>query len=182
MTYDLRRKTSVKARFAPRGPQTAGACSRIMQRQADCVHHSIAEEIAHALTHGVGFAGSVVGCGALLLAAWSGDARHLIGAAVYGTTLVMLYAASTLYHALPIGRAKAVFRRMDHAAIFLLIAGSYTPFTLVTLGEEWGYGLLATVWALAVVGVVLATALPRRTQRFSVVLCLAMGWLVALAA
>jgi hemolysin III len=144
--------------------------------------HSLAEEIAHAATHGAGFAASVVGCVALVLAAWSGDARHLIGAAVFGATLVLLYAASTVYHALPIGRAKAVFRRMDHAAIFLLIAGSYTPFTLVTLRGEWGYGLLATVWALAVVGVVLATALPRRTRRFSVALCLGMGWLAALAA
>jgi hemolysin III len=86
------------------------------------------------------------------------------------------------YHALPVGRAKAVFQRMDHAAIFLLIAGTYTPFTLVALRGGLGFGLLATVWGLAAVGVVLATALPRRTRRFSVVLCLGMGWLAALAA
>ncbi len=144
--------------------------------------HSLAEEIAHAATHGLGLILSLAGCAALIFFTWGADPRHVIGAAVFGATLVLLYAASTLYHALPAGRAKDVFQRMDHAAIFLLIAGSYTPFTLVSLRGDWGIGLLATVWALAVVGVVLATALPRRTRRFSVVLCLAMGWLAALAA
>jgi hemolysin III len=144
--------------------------------------HSFAEEIAHAATHGLGLILSLAGCAAMSVVAWGGDGRQVIGAAVFGATLVLLYAASTLYHAFPVGPAKEVFRRMDHAAIFLLIAGSYTPFTLVTLRGDWGFGLLATVWALAVLGIVLATALPRRTRRFSVVLCLGMGWLAAIAA
>ncbi len=153
-----------------------------MHRPRTPAGHTLAEEIAHAATHGVGLAASVVGCAALVLAAWSGDATHLVAAAVFGATLVVLYAASTLYHALPIGRAKELFRRLDHAAIFLLIAGSYTPFTLITLRRDGGFALLAAVWALAVVGVVLAIALPRHTRRFSVVLCLGMGWLAALVA
>jgi hemolysin III len=145
--------------------------------------YSLGEELAHATTHGVGLLSSLVG-GAVLVSTSlaSGDAWRLTASAVFGATLVLLYAASTLYHAFPVGRAKEVFRRMDHAAIFLLIAGTYTPFTLVTLRGEWGWSLLAIVWGLAALGIVLATALPHRTRRFSVVLCLAMGWLAALAA
>ena len=153
-----------------------------MDRDRTPAGHALVEEIAHAATHGVGFALSLVGSAALMLAAREGDAVERVAAAVFGATLILLYAASTLYHALPVGRAKEVFRRLDHAAIFVLIAGSYTPFALVTLRGGFGVGLLATVWALAAVGVVLATALPHRTRRHMVLLCLGMGWLAALAA
>lgn len=153
-----------------------------MPPRPSALGYSLAEEIAHAATHGLGLCISMGGAAALLAVAWRGDAWHTVAAAVFAATLVLLYAASTLYHALPAGRAKEVFRRMDHAAIFLLIAGTYTPFALITLRGGWGFGLLATVWTLAVVGIVLATALPRRTRGISVVLCLGMGWLAAIAA
>jgi hemolysin III len=104
-----------------------------------------------------------------------------VGCAVFGTTLVLLYAASTLYHGVQSPRAKRVLRRVDHAAIFLLIAGSYTPFTLVNLRGSWGWTLLALVWGLAILGVALHVAIPRGARRLSVPLSLAMGWLIVIA-
>jgi predicted membrane channel-forming protein YqfA (hemolysin III family) len=96
--------------------------------------YTVAEEFAHAVTHGAGLLLSVVGLIVLVvLATVRGDVWHVVSVAIYGSTLVLLYAASTFYHALPTHRAKAVFRVFDHAAIFLLIAGTYTPFTLVNL-------------------------------------------------
>jgi hemolysin III len=145
-------------------------------------HYPLSEEIAHAITHGVGLALSLAGLAALVVAAsLRGDAWHLAGASVFGVALVLLYAASTLYHSLPRGRAKEVFRRLDHAAIFLLIAGTWTPFALGPLRGTWGWSLLALVWGLAALGIVLVTAIPRRARRVSLVLQLAMGWLAVLA-
>jgi hemolysin III len=145
-------------------------------------HYPLSEEIAHAITHGVGLALSLAGLAALVVAASPrGDAWQLAGASVFGVALVLLYAASTLYHSLPRGRGKEVFRRLDHAAIFLLIAGTWTPFALGPLRGTWGWSLLALVWGLAALGIVLVTAIPRRGRRVSLVLQLAMGWLAALA-
>jgi hemolysin III len=143
--------------------------------------YSLSEEIAHAISHGVGLVLSLAGLVALVVAASvRGDASAVAACAVFGVTLVALYAASTLYHSLPRGRAKEVFRRMDHAAIFLLIAGTYTPFALVSLGGTRGLVLLATVWGLAVLGIVLVTAVPHRVGHLSLVLQLVMGWLAVL--
>ncbi len=136
--------------------------------------YTFAEEVAHAATHGVGFVALVVA------ASLRGDTWHVVGCAVFGATLVLLYAASALYHATRDPRAKHLLRKFDHAAIFLLIAGTYTPFTLVSLRGGWGWTLLAIVWGLAALGIVLEIA--GHTRRVSVALHLAMGWLVLIVA
>jgi hemolysin III len=142
-----------------------------------------AEEVAHTLTHGVGLLLSLVVFVALVVAASEhGDGLHVVGCAVFGATLVLLYAASTLYHATPAPGAKRLFQKFDHAAIFLLIAGTYTPFTLVPLRGSWGWTLLALVWGAAIVGISLQIAIPRAARRASVPLYLGMGWLVVIAA
>lgn len=153
-----------------------------MTDHAGAPAYTLGEEIAHATSHGLGLLLSVAGLVTLVVAAsLRGDAWHVWGASIFGATLVLLYATSTLYHALPQPRAKRIFQRLDHAAIALLIAGTYTPFTLVNLRGFWGWMLLALIWGLAILGVVLATAAPRRTRRLSVALYLAMGWLVVIA-
>jgi hemolysin III len=144
---------------------------------------TIAEEVAHSLTHG---AGLLLGVAALVLmvvfAAQRGTAIHVVACSLYGATLVLLYSASTFYHALPRGRAKRVFGILDHAAIFLLIAGTYTPFTLVTLRGGWGWSLFGVIWALAICGVVLESVSRGRARRLQLVLYLVMGWSVVAAA
>ncbi len=144
--------------------------------------YSLGEEVAHAVTHGLGLLLSLAGL-AILVAASSlrGNIWHLVGCSIFGTTLVLLYAASTLYHAISGSRAKRVFQRFDHAAIFLLIAGTYTPFILISLRGGWGWTLLALVWTLAILGIVLQVTVPSWARRFSVLLYLAMGWLGVVA-
>ncbi len=156
--------------------------------------HTLGEEIAHAVTHGVGALLSLAGLVVLVVAAAAlGSAVHVVGCAVFGATLLLLYLASTIYHAMParLARAKRVLQRCDHGAIYLLIAGTYTPFTLFTLPEPWGMRLFLLVWALAVVGLYVTvrsllspdtTSSMRRYERLSLVLYLAMGWAVLLAA
>jgi len=144
--------------------------------------YTVAEEIANAATHGAGLALSVVALVVLVvIASGRGDAWHIVSVAIYGSTLVLLYAASTFYHAIPARRAKAVFQVLDHAAIFLLIAGTYTPFTLVNLRGGWGWALFGTVWGLAVLGVVLESVAKLRVRILSHILYIGLGWLVAIA-
>jgi hemolysin III len=144
--------------------------------------YPLGEEIAHAVTHGLGLLLSIAGLAVLVaMASTRGDAWHVVGCAVFGATLVLLYAASTLYHGVQHRRAKQVLRRLDWAAIFLLIAGSYTPFTLVSLRGGWGWTLLALVWSLAILGVVLQVTIPARVRRVSLAIYLAMGWLALIA-
>jgi hemolysin III len=144
---------------------------------------SVGEEIANSVTHGAGFFVSVAALVLLVVsAAATGDAWRVTAASVYGATLVLLYAASTLYHALPGIRVKAVFQRLDHAAIYLLIAGTYTPFVLVTLRGGWGWALFGVVWGLAVLGVVLKSVFGIRLAALSTVVYVIMGWLVVIAA
>ncbi len=144
--------------------------------------YSVGEEIANSITHGVGWLLSVAGFGILMtFAALSGGALRVASCAIFGTTMVLLYAASTLYHALPYERAKRVFRVLDHSAIFLLIAGTYTPLSLVALGGGWGWTLFGSVWLLAAVGVLLNTLAHGRWRWLSISLYLAMGWLVVVA-
>ena len=143
--------------------------------------YSVGEEVAHALTHGLGLVASVGGLFTLVAAAWlRGDTWHIVGCSIFGATLVLLYAASTLYHGSRNPRVKRFFRQLDHAAIFLLIAGTYTPFTLVSLRGGWGWTLLAIVWGLAALGIILEIA--GHTRRISVALHLAMGWLILIVA
>ena len=140
------------------------------------------EELANALTHGVGTALAVAGLAVLVtLAALHGDAWRVVSFALYGATLVLLYLSSTLYHAFPWPNVKAVFHRLDHAAIFLLIAGTYTPFTLVTLRGPWGWSLFGVEWGLAVIGIVVKTVLFGRYRRVGVVVYVLMGWGAAVA-
>ena len=133
------------------------------------------------ITHLVGAALALAGLALLVtLAARQGDAWKIVSFSVYGATLFMLYGFSTLYHSLR-GRAKAIFRRFDHLAIYLLIAGTYTPFALVTLRGGWGWSLFGVIWGLAVVGMALEY-LPRRGARIlPVVIYLGMGWLALVA-
>ena len=144
--------------------------------------YSLAEEIANAATHGTGLALSIAGLVVLVvIASIRGDAWHIVSVTVYGSTLVLLYSASTFYHAIPAPRAKAVFRTLDHAAIFLLIAGTYTPFTLVNLRGSWGWTLFGVVWGLGILGVVVEALAKQRARILSHVLYVGLGWLVAIA-
>jgi hemolysin III len=143
---------------------------------------TLGEEIANSITHGAGF---LLGVAALVLvvvfAALRGTALHVVSGAIYGGTLILLYAASTLYHAFPPGRTKRVFRVFDHSAIYLLIAGTYTPFSLVTLGGGWGWSIFGVIWGLAGAGIVLEAVSRGRWRILQVILYLAMGWMCVAA-
>jgi hemolysin III len=140
------------------------------------------EEIANAATHGLGFAASLASAPVLLLAALEqGDALLVAGCSVFAATLLALYAASTMYHALPPSPAKRRLQVLDHAAIYLLIAGTYTPFTLGVLRGAWGWILLGTIWSLAAVGILFKALLGMRFPRASTLFYLAMGWLAVVA-
>jgi hemolysin III len=149
-------------------------------------HHrawSFGEELAHSITHGVGWALSVVGLVVLVvLTARTGDPWRIVTCAVYASTLVLLYGTSTLYHALSTTRARHVFQVLDHSAIFLLIAGTYTPFALVTLRGPWGWTIFAIIWALALAGVALKAVFGPKWPILSTALYIAMGWTVVIAA
>jgi len=148
--------------------------SRSFQRSA---------ELANALTHGVGFVAGAVALSALVvLAARGGDPGRIVGAAVFGTTLVLLYLASTLYHAVPHPRTRSRLKVLDHSAIFLLIAGTYTPFTIGVLRGPWGWSLFGVVWGLAVVGVALKVFFTGRFRLASTLVYLGMGWMGVVAA
>ena len=147
--------------------------------------YSLGEEIAHSVTHGVGIVLSIAGLAILVaFAALRGDAWHIVSCSIFGTTLVLNYTASTVYHAIPgtFARAKRVLRVIDHSAIYLLIAGTYTPFCLVNLRGPWGWTLLGVVWGLAVLGIVFKATLLGRLRVLSVVFYVALGWLVLIAA
>jgi hemolysin III len=134
------------------------------------------EEFVSSLIQGFGILLSLVGLVVLATRVGSGgDARHMASIAIYGTTLVLLYTASTLHHGVTVERFKPLLRQFDHAAIFLLIAGSYTPFTLITLAGSWGWTLFAIVWTIALLGIGLVIS---RFEKHGVVvsLYLAMGW------
>jgi hemolysin III len=143
--------------------------------------YSAAEEIAHSVTHGLGIILSIAGLAALIAVAVRSGPRSVVASGIFGTTLILLYVASTLYHSIPIPRAKRVLRVLDHAAIYLLIAGTYTPFTMVSLRGAWGWSLFAGVWVLAVAGIVLEVKPVRRLRWLPIVLYLCMGWLIVIA-
>ncbi|CAA9491978.1 MAG: FIG01964566: Predicted membrane protein, hemolysin III homolog [uncultured Rubrobacteraceae bacterium] len=142
----------------------------------------VREEIANSVTHGIGLVASIVGFVVLVsLAAERGETWHVVSAAVYGTTLVSLYAASTLYHALKGTGARDVLRLLDHCAIYLLIAGTYTPITLVSLRGNWGWALFGAVWALAVAGILFKAFATGRFGYLSTVAYVLMGWICIIA-
>ncbi|MBN1192887.1 MAG: hemolysin III family protein [Coriobacteriia bacterium] len=144
--------------------------------------YSLGEEIANAITHGVGALLSVVALTLLVVvAALWGDAWHLASAIVYGLTMFLLYMASTLYHAITHPTARRVFKIIDHAGIYLLIAGTYTPFTLVTIREDGGWWLFAVVWSLAAAGIAFEAFWVDRPKWVSAIVYLGMGWLAVFA-
>jgi hemolysin III len=144
--------------------------------------YSAGEEIFHAVTHGVGIVLSIAGLAVLVaFASLRGGASLIVSCSVFGTCLVLLYTASTLYHAIPHRRAKRVLRVLDHSGIYLLIAGTYTPFTLGILRGPWGWTLFAIVWTVAIAGVVLKAIDGFRYPRLSTVLYIVLGWVVIVA-
>ena len=143
---------------------------------------SLGEEIANSVSHGVGLIAAIAATPWLLShAAQRGGGSFLIGTSVFAATILLLYLASTLYHALPRGKAKRVLQVIDHGAIFLLIAGTYTPFTLGVLRGTWGWTLFTSVWALAVIGVTLKVLRGVRYPTLSLLMYLGMGWLGVVA-
>jgi len=144
--------------------------------------YTVGEEIANSLTHGLGAVLGIAGLVVLVtLAALHGDVWDVVSCSVYGGTMVVLYTASTLYHGITAPRAKRVLQVADHSAIFLLIAGTYTPFTLVSLRGPWGWSIFGAVWGLAAAGIILEIAFPRRWPALALTLYIAMGWVVVVA-
>lgn len=140
------------------------------------------EELANSLTHGAGFIASVIALITLIIIAnGQTDFTKLIVGTVYGSSLVLLYLASTLYHSFHEPTLKHKLKIFDHAAIYVLIAGSYTPFTLYVIKGTWGIIMLASIWILAIAGVVFKLFFVQRFKIFSTILYLAMGWLALLA-
>jgi len=136
----------------------------------------------NSVTHLVGSVLSVAGVATLVtMAAMERDPYKIVSFAVYGAMLLVLYTISTLYHSVRSPRAKAVLQKCDHSAIYLLIAGSYTPFTLVTLRGPWGWSLFGVSWGLAALGIVQELTLGRRTRSVSMVIYVMMGWLALVA-
>ncbi len=144
--------------------------------------HHLADELANAVTHGLGLLLSLAGIPFLVVSANArGDLLNVVGASVFGATLVVLYAASTVYHTVRTARAKRILRVVDHVAIYLLIAGTYTPFALGVLRGVWGWTLFGVVWGLAALGVVFKLTLGMRFPRTSTAFYLVMGWVVIIA-
>ena len=140
--------------------------------------YSVGEEIANATTHGVGALLGVAALVILIVRAWPHGGLALLAAIVYGTSIILEFSASTLYHALTNLKAKKIFKILDHASIYLLIAGTYTPFCLVTLRDAGGPTLAAIVWAIALIGIAAEGFWVFRPRWVSALLYLAMGWLV----
>jgi hemolysin III len=142
---------------------------------------SIGEEIASSASHGIGFLGAVTAAPFLIANAARRGAADVVGVSVFVATLILLYLASALYHGLPRSAAKRLFRVFDHSAIFLLIAGTYTPFALGALRGAWGWTILGLVWGLAIAGVALKSVGLLRHPVLSTALYVAMGWLAVIA-
>lgn len=139
--------------------------------------YSPLEERSHSLSHGLGALASVLALVLMLQKAGS-DGWQIAASLVFGLSLILLYSCSTLYHAWPAGAGKLLLRKLDHSAIFVLIAGTYTPFTLLSLREQGGWWLFAVIWGIALGGIVLKLLTGARFQKLSLALYLCMGWLV----
>jgi len=144
--------------------------------------YALAEEVASSVIHAVGLILSIAGLAVLVaFATLHGGTRAIAASSVFGATLIMLYATSTLYHSVPGDAAKRVLRTLDHIAIFLLIAGTYTPFTLLALPGAWGWSLFGTIWTLAILGSAAELGMLKRYRKAAVIMYVAMGWLVVVA-
>ena len=142
---------------------------------------SSGEEIANSVSHGIGLLAALVATPFLVLAAAPHGTMNIVGVSIFAATAAGLYLTSTVYHGLPHGRAKRVLRGLDHGAIYLLIAGTYTPFTLGVLRGGWGWTLLGVIWSLALAGLIFKTLVSFRYPRLSTATYLAMSWLVIFA-
>ena len=146
-------------------------------------NYAFGEEVANSITHGVGILLAIVGLAVMIyFASLYGNHWHLVSCSVFGATLIFAYTTSTLYHSIPLKGPKRVLRILDHAAIFLLIAGTYTPFTLVSLHGPWGWSLFGVIWGLAILGVICKACMPKSLTNISTLLYIAMGWVVVIAA
>lgn len=145
-------------------------------------HYSPIEEHLHAISHGIGAILSVVALILMLqLSIQANDNWRLFGSIIYGSSLILLYSSSTLYHSIQHTEIKHRLRQLDHAAIFILIAGTYTPFTLVNLRDDWGLPLFGLIWLVAITGVIIELATALKYKKLSLGLYLGMGWLVIIA-
>jgi len=154
----------------------------MMSSKTIAPQYSIGEEIANSVTHGVGLILAIAGLAVLTaFASRLGNAWHVVSCTIFATTLILQYTFSTLYHSIQLPRAKSVMRVLDHSAIFLLIAGTYTPFMLVNLRGTWGWTLFGIVWSLALLGVLFQVSLLRRWQGISLALYIGMGWVIVIA-
>ncbi len=147
-----------------------------------CTDQTTGEEIANSITHGIGVVLSIAGL--VLLVVFSslyGDAWRVVTFSIYGATLIILYLASTLYHGFTNPRVKHFFRLMDHASIYLLIAGSYTPITLTVMRGPWGWTLFGLIWGMAIAGIITKFFIINKLKILSVFFYIAMGWLVVIA-
>ncbi|RUO18888.1 PAQR family membrane homeostasis protein TrhA [Aliidiomarina haloalkalitolerans] len=144
--------------------------------------YSLGEEIAHSVSHGLGVIAGIVGLVFLIYLSFEyGDIWHVVSVSIYGASIILLYSASTLYHAVTNLRLKRFFQLMDHAAIFLLIAGTYTPFLLVNLRGPWGWTLFIIIWSIALGGVLLEVLKKERVKWLSLSLYLGLGWMALVA-
>jgi len=154
----------------------------LMNQDQDVIFEHPWAERLNSITHGIGWALAIAALVVMVVfSAIHGSARHVVGTAVFGSTMVLLYAMSTLYHAFKGPRVKKVFRILDHAAIYLLIAGTYTPFCLTVLRGGWGWSLFGITWGLAVLGIVFKSVFGPRFEILSVSIYLTMGWLALVA-
>jgi hemolysin III len=153
-----------------------------MAEWAETTNYSAGEELANSITHGIGVLLSIAGLAVLVnFSTTRGDAWHIVSCSIYGATLILLYTASTLYHSVPVPRIKGLLRTFDHSAIYLLIAGTYTPFMLVNLRGPWGWSIFGTIWGIAILGIILKTTSFGRLPGVSLGFYLTMGWIIVIA-
>lgn len=144
--------------------------------------YTLREEIASSITHGIGIVLAIAGLAVLVaFAARHGDAWHVVSCSIFGAALILCFTTSTLYHSVQVERIKRLLRTLDHSAIFLLIAGTYTPFALVSLRGPWGWSLLGIVWSLALLGITAKAVFGTRWPILSTALYVVMGWVVLVA-
>ncbi len=146
------------------------------------IHYSEAEEMANRLTHGAGLLlFSAASAFLILRAVATGEPLQIVGSSVYGLSLVLFYSMSTLYHTVGRPKVKYVFRILDHATIYLLIAGTYTPFTLVTLNGPWGWSIFGVVWGLALAGALFKVWMTHRLRILGPIFYILLGWMIVVA-
>lgn len=153
-----------------------------MSAQTNLPRYTKGEEIANSVTHGIGLLLAIAGLA--VLTAFSmrhSDTWHMVSCVVFATTMILQYTFSTLYHSIQLPRTKSIMRILDHSAIFLLIAGTYTPFMLVNLRGAWGWALFTVVWTLAILGILFQVSLLKRWQGVSLAIYIGMGWVIIVA-